>query len=512
EPLGTAPANVEASEAPYFVDLVNDRLLARYSEEELVTSSYRINTTLDLRLQQAAADALSEALPEVDAKIKQRFSRRKEPPPEVQAALVAIDPHTGAVKALIGGRDYNVSQLNHVVAHRQPGSSFKPFVYAAAFAASLEKPENAITPITTVVDEPTIFEFEGQRYEPSNYGEQFFGIVTVRDALIHSMNVATVKVAEMTGYDRVADLAVAAGLNARLRPTPAVSLGAYDSTPLEVAGAYTIFANGGVHLDPFLISTVLDSEGNLLQVQQPNPQLVLDPRVAYLVVDLLQDAINRGTGAGARARGFTAPAAGKTGTSRDAWFIGFTSNLLCLVWVGFDDGRDLGLPGAAAALPIWTAFMTRAVTMPAYRNVEEFIAPEGIVTVPLDPETLSVATPDCPEARMEKFIVGTEPRELCPRHRPSKMRQVTRTLLRAIGIGRREESKKEDGQAETTPGRESKSKEGGGPPPLSQAEEIDRGNGMLRRATSALGQPGQPAARAAPLREQKKGSSPPPPE
>jgi penicillin-binding protein 1B len=512
EPLSAAPANVEASEAPYFVDLVNERLLARYSEEELVTSSYRINTTLDLRLQQAAAEALREALPEVDAKIKQRFSRRKEPLPEVQAALVAIDPQSGAVKALVGGRDYNLSQLNRVVAHRQPGSAFKPFVYAAAFAASLEKPENAITPITTVVDEPTVFEFEGQQYEPSNYGEKFFGIVTVRDALIHSMNVATVKVAEMTGYDRVADLAVAAGLNPRLRPTPAISLGAYDSTPLEVAGAYTIFSNGGVHLDPFLISSVLDSQGNLLQAQQGNPQPVLDPRVAYLVVGLLQDAINRGTGAGARARGFTAPAAGKTGTSRDAWFIGFTSNLLCVVWVGFDDGRDLGLPGAAAALPIWTAFMTRAVAMPAYRNVEEFIAPEGIVSVPLDPETLSVATPDCPEARVEKFIVGTEPRELCPRHRPSKMRQVTRTLLRAIGIGRGEDRKKEESAPEMTPPPENKSDGGDDRPPLSPVEEIDRGKGMLRRSTSALSQPGRPAAGVVRPPKQEKSSPPPPPE
>jgi penicillin-binding protein 1B len=512
EPLGTAPVNVEASEAPYFVDLVNDRLLTRYSEEELVTSSYRIYTTLDLQLQQAAADALREALPEVDAKIAQRFSRRKEPPPEVQVALVAIDPHSGAVKALIGGRDYNLSQLNRVVAHRQPGSSFKPFVYAAAFAASLDMPENPITPITTVVDEPTIFEFEGQQYEPSNYGEKFFGIVTVRDALIHSMNVATVKVAEMTGYERVAELAVAAGLNPRVRPTPAVSLGAYDSTPLEVAGAYTVFANAGVHLDPFLISSVLDSQGHLLHAQQPNPQPVLAPRVAYLVVDLLQDAINRGTGAGARARGFVAPAAGKTGTSRDAWFIGFTSNLLCVVWVGFDDARDLGLPGAAAALPIWTAFMKRVTAMPAYRDVEEFIAPEGIVTVPLDPETLSVATPDCPEVRMEKFILGTEPQELCPRHRPSRMRQVTRTLLRAIGIGRREEKKKE-GESEATSPAEVDSKQESGQPPMSRGQEFERGGkGMLQRASSALSRPRQPKAGEVQAPQRKKSSSSPSPE
>ncbi|MFQ5662344.1 MAG: penicillin-binding protein 1A [Terriglobia bacterium] len=436
EPLEPAPANVEASEAPYFVDLVKDRLLAQYSEEELISQSYRIYTTLDRRLQQAAAEAIREALPEVDARIQERFQNRRETLPEVQVALIALDPHTGAVKALVGGRDYTRSQLNRIVAHRQPGSGFKPFVYAAAFATALESPDQAITPITTVVDEPTVFEFEGEEYEPSNYGEKFYGIVTVRDALIHSLNVATVKVAEMTGYDRVAQVAVAAGLNPRLRATPAVALGAYDSTPLEVAGAYTVFANQGEHVAPFLISSVRTAQGKQLRQNLSQARPVLDPRVAYLVLDLLQDTINRGTGAGARARGFTAPAAGKTGTSRDAWFIGFTSNLLCLVWVGFDDARDLGLPGSAAALPIWTAFMKRAVTLPAYRNVENFSPPEGIVSVPIDPETLFVATADCPEARTEKFIVGTEPREFCPKHRPSVLRRVTRTLSRALGIRR----------------------------------------------------------------------------
>ncbi|MFQ5695200.1 MAG: transglycosylase domain-containing protein, partial [Terriglobia bacterium] len=206
QPLEPAPANVEASEAPYFVDLVKDTLLERYSEEELVSQSYRVYTTLDRRLQQAAAEAIREALPEVDAKLEQRFKRRGQEPPPVQVTLIALDPHTGEVKALVGGRDYTRSQLNRAVAHRQPGSAFKPFVYAAAFATALESPEEAITPITTVADEPTLFEFEGEVYEPSNFGEKFYGIVTVRDALIHSVNVATVKVAEMAGYERVAQV------------------------------------------------------------------------------------------------------------------------------------------------------------------------------------------------------------------------------------------------------------------------------------------------------------------
>ncbi|MGH9804897.1 MAG: transglycosylase domain-containing protein [Candidatus Acidiferrales bacterium] len=490
EPLRTTPPEIESSEAPYFVDLVRDSLLGRFTEEDLVSSSYRINTTLDLHLQHAAFQAVQEAMPEVDAKIKERYRHRKEPPPQVQVAMVVLDPHTGAVKALIGGRDYAASQLNRAIAPRQPGSGFKPFVYAAAFAAALEDPEHAITPITTVVDEPTVFEFEGQRYEPSNYGEKFFGIVTVRDALIHSLNVATVKVAEMAGFDRVAAVAVASGLNPRLRPTPAISLGAYDSTPVEVAGAYTVFANDGQRVEPYLISTMLDPEGRVLLHQRVEPRSVLDPRVAYLVLDLMQDAMNRGTGAGARARGFTSPAAGKTGTSRDGWFIGFTSNLLAAVWVGFDDARDLGLPGSAAALPVWTSFMKRAVALPAYRNVEEFIPPDGIVAVPIDPETLAVAVPECPLVRTEKFLVGTEPHDLCPRHRPSGFRSVTRSLLRAIGLGR--DARRVPEPQPANPPKPAAEKE----PGEDEFEEVEieveqrrdpEGPGMLRRAATSIG-------------------------
>ena len=434
-PIKLAPANIEASEAPYFVDLVRDKLLEKYSEEELVNSDYRIHSTLDLRLQAAAAAAIRDAMPEVDAKIKERYRRSKQPPPEVQVTLVVLDPRTGAVKALVGGRDYTRTQLNRAVAPRQPGSAFKPFVFAAAFATGLEDPEVALTTVTTVVDEPTIFEFEGQQYEPSNFGEQFYGVVTLRDALVRSLNVATVKVAEMAGYGNVADVAIAAGLNPRLRPTPAISLGAYDSTPLEVAGAYTVFANLGTRVDPILVDTVISGDGQVLEHATPRPRPAMDPRVAYLVVDVLRDVMNRGTGAGARSRGFVAPAAGKTGTSRDAWFAGFTSSLLCVVWVGFDDARDLGLPGSTAALPVWTAFMKRAVAIPPYTNVEDFAPPDGIVSVPVDAETLQVATPECTNVRYERFILGTEPTELCPRHRPQSVyRPVTRTLLRLFGV------------------------------------------------------------------------------
>lgn len=435
-PLEAAPMSMEASEASYFVDLVMDQLLERHSEEELITRSFRIYTTLDLALQWAAAEAVREGLKEVDQKVRERWKRAPNHAQQVQVCLIALDPHTGAVKALVGGRDYAASQLNHASAHRQPGSAFKPFVYAAAFQKSLESPESAITPVTTVVDEPTVFQFEDKVYEPSNFGEQFYGVVTVRQALARSLNVATVKVAEKAGYDRVADLAGRAGLNPRVRPTPAISLGAYDSTPLEVIGAYTVFANRGERVDPFLVQQVRTPEGTVLQAHQSNATPVLDPRIAYLVTNLLEETINRGTGAGARSRGFVVPAAAKTGTSRDAWFVGYTSNLLCAVWVGFDDYSDLGLPGAVAALPIWTEFMKRAVALPDYRDVQPFVPPEGIITVAIDPETLQLATPDCPEVQPEVFVVGTEPTEFCPKHGHAPGQGVTGTLMKAIGIRR----------------------------------------------------------------------------
>lgn len=435
EEVRLASLNVEASNAPYFVDLMHEKLLARFSEKDLISGGFRVSTTLDLDLQRLAAAAVRNSLKEVDERIDRRYARRKNKPAKVQVTLIALDPHTGAVKALVGGRDYNLSQLNHAVTPRPPGSAFKPFVYAAALGKGLYDPENAITPATTIVDEPTVFVYgNNQEYSPGNFGEQFYGVVTVREALIRSLNVATVKIAEMAGFHRVARLAVAAGMNPRVMPTPSMAIGAYDSTPLEVAGAYTIFSNYGNRVLVGMIEEVLSSEGDALYQRKVESTRVLDPRVAFLVVNLLADNMNRGTGAGTRARGFYAPAAGKTGTSHDAWFVGFTSNLLTIVWVGFDDYRDLGITGSAAALPIWTAFMKEAIKLPAYRNVRHFSAPRGIAFVPIDPLTSQMATPDCPNVRNEVFLAGTQPRDLCPLHRPSVLRRFSRALSGALGI------------------------------------------------------------------------------
>jgi penicillin-binding protein 1B len=405
--------------APYFVDMVKDHLLDRLSEAELSQQSFRIYTTLDPALQRAATEAVALGMQEVDKLLAARSPRgrnSKEAAPQAQVAFLALDPHTGEIKALVGGRDYGQTQLNRVLSRRQPGSVFKPFVYAAAFLNAADGTEPIVTPVTTVVDEPTTFYFEDKEYSPNNYGAQYLGTVTTRMALRHSLNNATVKVAEMMGYGRVVEVARRVGLDPSIQPTPSVALGAYEMTPRDVAAAYTVFANGGARAEPMFIRRVVAGDGTLLDRNAPRTRPALDPRVAYLVTNLLEDVINRGTAAGVRARGFAGPAAGKTGTSHDGWFAGYTSNLLCVVWVGFDDNRELGLSGAASAAPIWAEFMKRATSLPAYRNLETFTPPEGVIAVTIDPETLALATPTCPLTSDEVFLVGSEPRELCPRH------------------------------------------------------------------------------------------------
>ncbi len=426
QPLKLVRTSVSGNEAPYFVDMVKDHLLEKYSEQDLLSSNYRVYTTLDPQLQRAAAAAIENGMKNVDDLLAKRMIRKRkagvkkgelEPtPPQVQAALVALDPRTGEIKALIGGRDYGQSQLNHALAHRQPGSVFKPFVYAAAFNNAVDGAQPLVTPATTVDDEPTVFEFDGQEYTPNNYGEKFMGKVTVRQALTNSLNVATVKVAEMVGYGRVVQIARQMGLGTNIKATPAVALGAYELTPVEVAGAYTAFATMGARAEPMFVKSVSSADGNILEKNSPASRLVLDPRVTYLVDSILKDVLNKGTGAAVRARGFSLPAAGKTGTSRDGWFAGFTNNLVCVIWIGYDDNRDFGLSGGATAAPIWADFMIRATSLPGYRDVRDFDKPEGVDSILIDPDTLEVATPSCPATREEVYIAGSEPNQLCELH------------------------------------------------------------------------------------------------
>ncbi len=346
-------------------------------------------------------------------------------------ALVALDPHTGEVLALVGGRNYGISQLDHAIAKRPTGSIFKPFVYAAAINMALtgETPTPAsdgdansgggdgrttgvFTPATLVDDSPVSIAYGDQLYEPRNYKEEYHGEVTARYALAMSLNNATVRVAQDAGFGRVAALAKAAGISS-VRATPAIALGSYDATPLEMAGAYTVFSNGGTRLSPIMVKSVRDSRGHALQDYHTDSKPVLDPRVAYVLTTMMESVVNNGTGYTVRARGFQAPAAGKTGTSHDAWFAGYTTNLLCIVWVGNDDYTDLKLSGSSTAAPIWAEFMKRAIKLPQYSGAKNFPAPSGVVEVTLDKVTNRLATSTCPQDYTVAFIAGTEPKETC---------------------------------------------------------------------------------------------------
>jgi penicillin-binding protein 1B len=417
-PLKVNREFAEASEAPYFVDMLNDSLQSKFGDRDFENGAYRVYTTLDMNLQRDAVEAIRIGIEETDARWKRRNKKYgTDEMPLAQVAMIVLDAQTGEIKALSGGRSYGVSQLNHALARRQPGSSFKPFVYTAAMVSAIDgSVQPPLTPASTVEDEPTTFYFDNKPYEPENHDKKYHGTVTFREALMNSWNIPAVKVAEMVGYKKVAMVARQAGLNVDIRATPSIALGAYEVTPLEIAGAYTVFANSGTLIKPSFISAVRDADGTSVFQNTIEKKQVLDPRAVYLVENMMEDVLNRGTGAGVRGRGFYLPAAGKTGTSRDAWFAGFTSKLICVVWVGFDDNRDIKLEGAQSALPIWTEFMKRAHQHRAYRNVHAIQPPDGIVTAQIDQETGELAAPSCPKVRSEVFLAGTQPVQLCHVH------------------------------------------------------------------------------------------------
>ena len=347
----------DQSEAPYFADYAEAQL------EPLLANGnsarhLRVYTTIDMDLQRAAYNSLNKTLARLDNVFKKRV-----PAGTLQAALVAMDAKTGEIVAMVGGRDYSQSVFNRAAdAQRQPGSVFKPFVYATALNTAYEGGTRVITPASTFKDEPKTFFFEDQEYKPGNFGDFFSNKdVTLRDALVKSLNVVTVDVAMEVKIGRVMAMAAKAGLPKPPKPYPAMALGAYEATPLQIASAYTAFANYGVRVAPVAISRV--TNGNGQTVVKPNGQRneVMRPDIAFVMTSFMQDVVNRGTAAKLRQRGFRYNVAGKTGTSRDGWFAGYTPRLVCAVYVGFDDGTELGLKGADSALPIWADFMSAAL-------------------------------------------------------------------------------------------------------------------------------------------------------
>jgi len=437
EPLHLTSASVDASEAPYFVDLVHEQLLQKLGERDFNQEGLHIYTSLDPDLQREATAAVESTIHVIDEQVDKLHPHRKqgETITYPQVALVALNPHTGQVLALVGGRSYGNSQLNHAVAKRPTGSIFKPFVYAAAFATAVEgttlsgqtKPFSQLTMLS---DEQTTYDVGGQEYTPRNFEGEYHEQVTARYALQKSLNNATISLAALVGFDRVAELARDAGVR-NARGTPSVAIGSYDAEPMEMAGAYTVFANNGVHLEPWMLASIRTSTGDIISDYAPTSKQVLDPRVAYLTTSLMQNVIDHGTGAVVRQRGFLAPAAGKTGTSHDAWFAGFTSNLLCIVWVGNDDYTDIKIEGARAAAPIWAEFMKKAVQLPQYSDTHGFTAPEGVEVVSIDKASNLLSDDTCPDAVDEAFLEGTAPIVTCDH--PAEHRNL---LQKIFGLGK----------------------------------------------------------------------------
>jgi penicillin-binding protein 1B len=420
-PLQVAPVRgrIDVSDAPYFADYVQnqlgDMIGGSGSAEHL-----RIYTTIDMDLQRAAYAALTKQLAALDKVQAKRFE-----PGTLQAALVAMNAKTGEIVAMVGGRDYSKSQLNRASdALRQPGSVFKPFVYATALNTAYDQVPRVITPATTFMDEPKTFTFDNQEYSPGNFGETYsHAPVTLRDALVHSLNVVTVEVAMDVTIGRVMNLAAKAGLPKPPRAYPAMALGTNEATPLQIASAYTAFANLGSRVTPIAINRITTGEG--LTVAAPTTQRneVLKPEVAYVMTSFMKDVVNRGTAAKVRARGLKQVLAGKTGTSRDGWFAGFTPDLVCAVWVGFDDGSQLGLTGANSALPIWSDFMQAALAKhPDWEG--DWQMPAGVEQVEINPKTGELAAPEDLEKRTELFIDGTGPNhapEAAPEASPEEL-------------------------------------------------------------------------------------------
>ncbi|PYS74415.1 MAG: hypothetical protein DMF73_03670 [Acidobacteria bacterium] len=384
------------SVAPYFIDYVN-RMAERGTGIPLVDNAQDAHatvTTLDLDLQRLAADTIAHQLDRLD-KI---YQPRGQTP---QVALVALDPKTGNVLAMIGGRDYATSQLNRATdAERQPGSVFKPLVYAAAL-------ESGMSPLQMFKDAPQEFTYaRTQKYRPSNYGGGFsMRDLPMREGLIKSLNVVTVDVAMQTGLARVANTALKFGLP-RPAPYPALALGTTEVTPLQIASAYASFANGGRKIEPSVMAT---DNGNA-------KDQVIEPTTAYMITDMLEGVIDHGTARAARGRISGTAVAGKTGTSRDGWFVGYTPNLVCAVWIGFDDNKQLGLTGAESALPAWVDFMRSAIDLRPELGGKSFAQPEGITIAEIDPETDELATGKCPMHELVAMLTTQVPASECFRH------------------------------------------------------------------------------------------------
>ena len=397
------PNRKPQNKTPYFVETIKSEIINLWGTSALNFGGLNIYTTLDLAYQQAAEKAISEGLANLDTRLG--FSPYEKAHPQkrdtyVQGALLCLDPKTGHIKAMVGGRDIFVSYYNRATqAKRQPGSGFKPLVYLAAFET------NTLTPLSLFMDHPHTYRVNNEDWTPKNFQDSYLGLTTTAQALVKSANATSVQIAFQIGPEKIVNLAKRLGIQTPLKPYPSIALGAQEITLLDLATAYGTIARYGFRVTPTFIQKITDSENRTIYTHHPNPTPVINAEHAYTVNKLMQHVVNHGTGRRVRALGFTAPTAGKTGTTNDntdAWFTGFTPDLVTSVWVGFDNRQDrrqlidkrtrAQITGGSGAAPIWTTFMKQVNP-----NDGTFIVPDGITEHPVDlrtgiPDTSTNAT------------------------------------------------------------------------------------------------------------------------
>lgn len=395
--------------APYFTDYVIS-FVQKIPGLHGHLEGLKVYTTLDPEMQADAADAISENLDQLEK--RHARLRRAHAKDQLQSSLVALDTETGAIRAMVGGRDYSSSQFNRAaMAQRQPGSAFKPIVYLAALDPERSPFSPPMTLASKLPDQPMSF----GGWTPVNYEHTYQGQVTVVQALFESLNVPTAWVGNQLGPRKIVETAHEMGIGEDLPAVLPISIGADETTLLELTGAYQVFANAGLQDPPYAVESVVDSAGHLIYRHDDEEKRVINPAVAYLITGALKQVLRYGTGSAAGRMGIDFPAAGKTGTTQDyhdGYFVGYTPELVCGVWVGFDAPQSLGMPGAQAALPAWASFMSAA----ASGTGADFAEPSGIEYANIDPQSGGLATSSCPRAISLPFLLGTAPTATCSLH------------------------------------------------------------------------------------------------
>jgi penicillin-binding protein 1B len=411
EPLQLAAVTPDPGDARYFLDLLRRQLSSVYDGDVLTDEGMRIYSTLDRRVQRVAATALREELERLERDFPHLAT--EDPARALQGCLVAVRPQTGEVLALVGGRDYRVSQFDRCTqARRQTGSVFKPFVYIAALEPRGGGPW--ITLASFLDDSPLEVSTPSGPWRPQNYDHEFHGQVPVREALERSLNVATARLAQEVGVEEVAAVAQRLGITSRLPVVPSLALGTADVSPMEIARAYATLASGGVRPQMQAIEDIVDAGGATVERRRLGFERVLAPGTAFLITSLLEGVADRGTAARVRATGLVGPVAAKTGTTdgeHDLWFVGFTPEIVAVVWIGFDEPRSLGIPSSVGALPVWRRFVTE---LTGGRVRGAFPRPADVEQAEIDPATGALALRGCPERRPEFFLAGTLPEATCP--------------------------------------------------------------------------------------------------